>query len=153
MIAASSRVTSPRYIRRWFTRTNAIIDRENRLKGGSTVVCASSGTEISNSSERKYRCFYHQTRNARRRRDGTNMRGEKKMGERGRIAFCRRTVAEWKKTNARKSSRGNVRNFSCPITTRFLRPRWRKKNFYVREPGTRWDIFICIRWYKERWRI
>lgn len=28
---------------------------------------------------------------------------------------------------------GNVRNFNCPITTRFLGARWRKKNFYARE--------------------
>lgn len=55
--------------------------RDYRKRKTCSKVCASSGTKIWNSSERKYRCFYHQTRGVRQ-----NGGGKEEGRGKGRIA-------------------------------------------------------------------
>lgn len=57
--------------------------RDYRKRKTCSKVCASSGTKIWNSSERKYRCFYHQTRGVRQNGGG------KELGKGGKGAVLR----------------------------------------------------------------
>lgn len=70
-----------------------------RKRKTSSKVCASSGTKIWNSSERKYRCFHHQTRGVRQNGGGR---------EKGKSRIAVQLLRDERRQIVRKYWQGNI---------------------------------------------